>query len=100
MHNYKCARFAMKTLKIITGIISIISALTMVAMPVLSSHMQSFYKSQTPAVSAQLTKGLLDKKQFWVQIGESNIFVIVFIACLCLFLTALLFDFIIKKTKL
>ena len=58
--------------------------------------MQLFYKSQLPA-STEVTKELLNKKQFWASLGESKIFGIVFIVCLCLLLTVLLIDFIIKK---
>lgn len=89
----------MKKLKIITGIISIISALTVVVVPFLSSQMQGFYKTQMPA-SAQLTKELLNKKQLWVQIGESKVFFYIFIACVSAFVIVLLIDWLkLKKTK-
>lgn len=75
----------MKKLRIITGIFSIISALVMVAIPFLSSKMQAFYKGQIDDFSKN-TQELLDKKQLWVQIGETYIFLYIFIACVSIFL--------------
>lgn len=86
----------MKTLKIITGVLSGISALITVTMPILSSNMQGFYKSQIDDFSKN-TQELLDKKLFWAQIGESNVFAIVFIICVCLFLGILFIDFVNKR---
>lgn len=86
----------MKALKFISITFTAVSAFLICFMPWLSSKMQSFYKSQLPA-STEVTKELLEKKQFWVSIGESNVFGVAFIVCLCLLLTVFLIDFIIKK---
>lgn len=86
----------MKTLKFISITFTAISAFLICFVPWLSSKMQSFYKGQLPA-SAEVTKGLLDKKQFWVNFGESKAFGIAFIVCLCLLLIVFFIDFIIKK---
>lgn len=89
----------MKILKIVTGVLSAMSALIMIAMPILSSKMQGFYKTQTPA-SAQLTKELLDKKQLWVQIGESKVFFYIFITCVSAFVIVWLIDWLkARKAK-
>ena len=74
----------MKKLKIITGTLSAISALIMIAIPFLSSYMQGFYKSQIDDFSKNAQE-LLDKKQFWAQLGETYIFLYVFIACVSIF---------------
>ena len=89
----------MKKLKIITGVLSAISALIVVATPILSSHMQGFYKSQMDDFSKK-GQELLDKKLFWVQIGETKIFLYILIACILAFIIVLLFSWLkARKTK-
>ena len=88
----------MKIFKIISIIFTVISTFLLVFVPWVSSEMQSFYKNQMPT-SAEYTKEILDKKQFWVTVGESNVFGIAFILCVCILLIVFLIDFIIKKKK-
>ncbi|MBR5473606.1 MAG: hypothetical protein IKU82_06445 [Clostridia bacterium] len=89
----------MKTLKIITGALSAISALIMIAIPFLSSYMQGFYKSQIDDFSKSAQE-LLDKKQFWAQIGESYLFLYIFIACVSLFVIVIFIDWLkARKSK-
>lgn len=89
----------MKTLKIITGALSAISALIMIAIPFLSSSMQGFYKSQINDFSKSAQE-LLDKKQFWAQIGESYLFFYIFIACVSIFVIVIFIDWLkARKSK-
>lgn len=85
-----------KILKIITGVLSAISALIMVVIPFFSSYMQGFYKSQIDDFSKN-TQELLDKKQLWAQIGETHIFLYFFIACISIFAIVMLITWL--KTR-
>ena len=71
----------MKTVRIIIASLLAISAFLMAVVPILSSYMQNHYKNQLDDFTKE-TKVLLEKKQFWAQIGESPIFLYIFLGCL------------------
>ena len=81
----------MKILKIIFGSLCFVFALFTVTAPLLSSHMQGYYKGQIDDFSRSAEE-LLAKKQFWAQIGETYIFFYIFLACVVMLLGIMLFS--------
>ena len=79
----------MKIIRIILGIAFTISAISVVLTPLIGSYMQGYYKAQIDD-KPELTEFLLEQKNFWVQISESKIFIIVCGVFLVLFLLSLL----------
>ena len=75
---------------------SIFLLLTLIS-PIISSYMQSYYKGLMDTMPEN-TQALLDKKDFWVAIGETKIFAILFLAVLLSFVIMELIVWI-KKNK-
>lgn len=85
----------MKIFKIIIVSLLVVSALLTVLAPMISSYMQDYYKGQLEDFTKN-TEELLQKKQFWVQIGDSPIFLCIFLGCLVAFFTMV---FVIRMRK-
>ena len=66
--------------------------------PIISSHMQGYYKGLI-GTSIENTQTLLEKKQLWVTIGETKIFFILFFIILFSFLITELIMWI-RRNKL
>lgn len=57
------------------------------AAPIAGSHMQGYYKGQIDAIPAN-TQALLEKKQIWVTIGETKVFLILLVVSLLAFVVS------------
>ena len=62
--------------------------------PIISSHMQGYYKGLIDTMPEN-TQVLIEKKQTWVAIGETKIFLIIFL----IFLFSFLITELIARTK-
>lgn len=88
----------MRILKYISSAICAIAAFITISMPLISSQIQGYYKGllEDPA---KASAAVLEKKQFWVQVGESHVFFYIFLICLTVFLAVVLADILLKKRR-
>ena len=82
----------MKKVKILTAILCILTLVLAVAIPLLSSTMQGYYKAQIDDFSMD-THMLLEKKKQWATIGEdAGVFGYVSIGLACVFVVEHIID--------
>ena len=82
----------MKKVKILTAILCILTLVLAVAIPLLSSTMQGYYKAQIDDFSKD-THMLLEKKKQWATIGEdAGVFGYVSIGLACVFVVEHIID--------
>lgn len=86
----------MKKWKRILGALCLLFCLLTVAAPLLSSSMQGHYKAMI-AEDPQNTALWLEKKDAWIPLGETPVFLICFLCAVGGFLTVLAVDFGIKR---
>ena len=67
----------------------IILIVTIIVLPLLSSFMQSYYKSQLESLDKE-PEGILNRKNFWSKLGEPITLLYVFIFEFLLFLVVFL----------
>ena len=82
----------MKIIKIVLTSLCALSLSITVMMPFLSSHMQGHYKAM---LDPQNAKEVLEKKQLWVQLGETPIFFYIFLV----FFAVLMIFYLIALAK-
>ncbi len=85
-----------RVVRVIFVVLNSIFLLLTLILPIVSSHMQSYYKGLIDTISEN-TQELLDKKQFWATIGETKIFVILFLIFLLSFVISELIIWIKNK---
>ena len=73
-----------KTVRFIFASLSAVFLFLTLTAPVISSFMQGYYKGSIDVISEN-TQVLIEKKQFWTAIGETKIFLIIFLIFLFLF---------------
>lgn len=83
-------------LRTILIFLSGVSFLCFIVAPLIGSYMQNRYKDLL-SIAAD-TEAVLEKKRFWTSVGETKIFLIVFLAFLGCLLTAELI-FWLKRSK-
>lgn len=82
----------MKKVKILTAILCILTLVLAVAIPLISSTMQGYYKAQIDDFSKD-THMLLEKKKQWATIGEdAGVFGYVSIGLACVFVVEHIID--------
>ena len=87
--------------KIIRRILVFLSSASLaltLSMPIISSHMQGYYKGLIDTMPDN-TQALLEKKQDWATFGETKIFITIFLIFLFLFLVSELIMWVKKQKK-
>ena len=86
----------MKIFKIVFSSLCIISLLLTFSIPYISSYMQSYYKGLLKNFPEN-TQSLLEKKQFWAQLGDTRVFLYFTLGIVLTFLIALFFIWLKKR---
>ena len=74
----------MKILRITLLTLCILSLVVTIAMPLLSSYMQGYYKAQLDGTNTnEDAEELLNQKALWARIGETRIFSYIFLFFTC-----------------
>lgn len=84
-----------KITRTVLAILSGVSILCCITAPIISSIMQSYYKSLLPIAN---TEEILNQKQFWAWVGETKIFLIIFLVMVGSFLITEI-TFLLKSIK-
>ncbi len=87
-----------KIARCILGSLCVISLFFTLTAPIISSYMQGYYKGLI-STSPENTQALLEKKQTWVTIGETEFFAILFLIILFSFLITELIVWIRKSAN-
>ena len=86
----------MKKVKLVIMILSIASLVLTLFLPLLSSYMQNHYKNLLDSTSPNI-QILLEKKQFWAQIGETRWFLYISLGLIAVFLFILLISWLQRR---
>lgn len=84
-----------KITRTVLAILSGVSILCCITAPIISSIMQSHYKSLLPIAN---TEEILNQKQFWAWVGQTKIFLIIFLVMVGSFLITEMI-FLLKSIK-